>query len=282
MERSRFLMNDGGVRARPAVALRKAVEPARVCEAAAYGYLHILGSFWPYSTSSFESRLVKCFKECVPTHRNEPCVSQIARFYADLITRRLGDVGFNWVVRVLSSAETKPEDSRPLSLLADILCARAGARSLTHIFFKSESRPPMRSVKTMSGPAALRMRVNYVLQDLFIKPCEMGGSVLLLDDVGNTGATMRVYSHALKEFAGAERVIGVNLAATRFSGGKDGLGNLRLDTTGLGDYPVLRPVWVDDDGRIHSSKDCSLARGKLHCEVLVVAERAGEWCPERK
>ena len=273
-------MQDQGIgRRRPAVALRRAIQPECLCDRAAFEYLHTLGSFWPYSNSSFESRLVKCFKECVPTHRSEPCASQIARFYADLIVRRLGDARLDWIVRVLSSAETRPEDSRPLALLTDLLCSRTGARSLTHIFFKSESRPPMRVVKTMSGPAALRMRVNYVLQDLFVKPCAMGGTALLLDDISNTGATVRVYSHALKEFAGAERIIAVNLAATRFSGGKDGLGMLKLDTSGLSDHPMLSPVWVGEDGRIHISKDCALAQGRLRCEVLAVAERTMQHCP---
>lgn len=263
---------------RPPVALRKAINPTHLCEDEAWDSLHTLGSFWPHAAANYESRLVKCFKECVPTHLHEPFATQIARFYADLILRKLNGAQFDWVTRVLSSAETKPEDSRPLALLTDLLCSRTGACSLTHIFFKSESRPPMRVVKTMSGPGALRIRVNYVLQDLFVKPCRMGGSVLLLDDIGNTGATMRVYSHTLKAFAGVDRVTAVNLAATRFAGGKDKLGMLKLDTSALTDHPSIGPVWTDSEGRFHAGKDCSAARGRLVCEVRFAAERQMAKC----
>ncbi|OFX14430.1 MAG: hypothetical protein A2Z18_07920 [Armatimonadetes bacterium RBG_16_58_9] len=240
--------------------------------------VHVLGSFWPNSRTSFESRLVKCFKECIPTHKFEPHISQLIRFYADLALTRVAHEKFDLVARVLSSGETAPEGSRPLGKLVDLLCARTGARDATHLFFKSESRPPMRVVKRLSGPEAIKGRVEYVLQDLFMAPVELGANVLLVDDVYNVGASVRVYAAALKKFAQAGRVTAVNLAATRFAAGKDGHGMRRLDMTALSDRPGLAEVWVDAQSLFHVCRDCASARSPATCEVRFAAERRARPC----
>lgn len=273
-------MNGIGItRSRTPIALRRSVDVDSLCRANSCDRVICLGSFWPNSRMSFESHVVKSFKECVPTRDFEPHISALCRFYADLILDAVADEKFDWVVRVLSSAETKPEDFRPQSILADMLCDRTGARNAMHIFFKAESRPPMRNITRLAGPNALKSRIQYVVQDLFIKPADLGGSVLLVDDIFNTGASMRIYARVLKDHVGVQRIIGVNLAATRFHGGRDGHGILKLHTSRLANTDGLRQAWLDANGTFHLSKDCLAVYPPLSCEMLFVAERRGIACP---
>jgi len=245
------------------------------CDAA-----HILGSFWPYSRASFESHVVKGFKECIPARDFEPHISALAEFYARRVLDRARDARFHWVVRVLSSAETQPDRQRPLALLVDALCRLTGARDATHLVFKSESRPPMRVVGRLSGPEAMKSRLRYVVQDLFIRPADLGGTALLIDDIANTGASMRVYAQALKSHAAIERVVAVNLAATRFAKGKDGRGMLALDTTDLDSHPSLRRVFVDASAVYHLLDTCPAIGAPFSCEMRFLAERKSSPCPQ--
>ena len=215
--------------------------------------VRLLGSFWPNSASSFESHVVKGFKECLPARDFEPWISQLCEFYAELVMEAAGG-GFEWVARVLSSAETAPDESRPQHLLEEMVCRRSGARSVTKLFFKTETRPPMRFVERLSGREALHGRVRYASADLFVRPAQLGGRVLLLDDILNTGASIRVYAAALKTHAGAREVHCVNLAATRFAGGRDSLGMLKLDTSGIERRPGLGQVWLDGGGLFTTHK----------------------------
>jgi len=188
------------------VPLRSALRVEELVNACSRDPVHLLGSFWPNSRTSFESELVKSFKDCVPAQEFESHISDLSRFYAGLVLDRLGEERFDWTVRVLGSSETHPEDFRPLSKLVDLLCVRSGARDLTHLFFKTESRPPMRSIKRLCGPDAIKNRIQYVLQDLFMIPHSLGGHVLLVDDIYNVGASARVYAEALRRYAGARKV----------------------------------------------------------------------------
>ena len=262
------------------VPLRSALDVEALASNCACDSVHVLGSFWPNSKTSFESQLVKSFKDCIPAHDFEPHVSDLSRFYAGLVLEPVSEEKFDWVVRVLSSSETRPEDFRPLSKLVDLLCTRSGARDLTHLFFKAESRPPMRVVKRLRGADALKGRIRYVLEDLFISPRGLGGHVLLVDDIYNLGASSRVYAHALKTYAGAQRVTSVNLAATRFAGGKDGHGMLKLDTTALGEYPLLGEVWLDAQEVFHRSADCASLRPPASCVPRFAAQQCAEPCPD--
>lgn len=263
---------------RPPIPLRNALDIADLCLTDPCDKTPALGSFWPHSRMSFESRLVKAFKACSPVSEHEPHISALCRFYAKLVVEELGGEKFDWVVRVLGSREKQAESSRPQSMLADMLCSMVGARNGTDLFFKSEARPPMRSVDRLAGSEALKARLQYVVQDLFVRPKQLSGSVLLIDDIGNTSASTRVYGSALKEIAGASRVCAVNLAVTRFGGGKDGRGMLLLDTTGLAESPSLGPVWVDDGGTFHTREDCPSIRKPMTCEPRFVAERASAPC----
>ena len=191
---------------------------------------------------------------------------------------KLGGQKIDWVVRVLGSQEKEADPNRPQTMLADMICLMTGARNATEIFFKSETRSPMRMVDRLAGPEALKARLQYVVQDLFIRPKELGGSVLLIDDIGNTGASTRVYGFALKEIAGADRVCALNLALTRFARGKDGRGMLLLDTSGLAELPSLGPVWVDEAGVFHAREDCASVLRPMTCEPRFVAERAAAAC----
>lgn len=138
------------------VALRRAIDVDALCREDPCDSVHILGSFWPNSRASFESHIVKSFKECVPVNSFQPHISQLSDFYAGLVLKSVEGTGLDWVVRVLGSAEREPEANRPLSLLADLICKQTGARELTHLFYRSDSRPAMRLVSHLSGADALK------------------------------------------------------------------------------------------------------------------------------
>lgn len=261
------------------VALRREVDAAALCAQDPCDITFILGSFWPNS-GGYESQLVKGFKECCPAAEYRPHITQLCEFYASRALERLGDWKVDWVARVLASAETQPDDARPMALLAEVLCRRLGAKSLTHIFFKSESRPSMRRVDRLSGAETLARRIGYVAQDLFIKPAQLGGTMLLLDDIANTGASIRVYAHALKRCAAAQRVIGVNLAATRFHQGKDGLGYLTLDTTPIQTLPGFDLLQVDKQRIYHTTPTCPAATKPLTLTPRFLAEHKSTPCPQ--
>lgn len=269
---------------KPPIPLRDAFDFAELCESDPCDISYTLGSFWIGSRRSFESRLVKAFKGCVPADDFEPHISHFCRFYASLIVDRAA-VGatnrrrFDWVLRVLSSAEAQPDPTRPQSLLVDVLCSLTGARNGTDVFFKSGARPPMRVVDRLGGPEMLKARLRYVSQDLFARPGQLSGSVLLIDDICNTGASIRIYAAAAKKLLGAGQVTAVNLAATRFARGKDGWGMLQLDVSGLAKYPSLGQMWIDKAAVYHLREDCPLAQSPVSCEVRFMAERSAKPCP---
>lgn len=263
----------------PPVALRRAIYTDILCRESQYDSFRVLGSFWPNSKNSYESRIVKAFKECQPANNFKPYITTLCEFYAQLIINAVDDVRFDWVIRVLSSGETKPEANRPQALLEEIISKQTKANSITNLFFKSQSRPPMRSVGRLSGPDMLANRIQYVAQDLYIKPIKLGGKALLIDDICNTGASMRVYAHALKAYAGIEAVHCVNLAATRFRRGKDGYGMLNLDISALSDSPHLTQVWLDKSDTFHTRSDCREMQPPSSCELRFLAQRKAQQCP---
>lgn len=265
---------------KPPIPLRNAFDIADLCRNDPCDSNIVLGSFWLGSRTSFESRLAKVFKSCTPSRDFEPHISHLCRFYAALIVERTRGREFDWVARVLSSNEAQPDPSRPQSLLVDVLCSTMGARNATDVFFKSGARPPMRGVERLSGGEALKARLSYLSQDLFIRPGTVSGNILLLDDICNTGASTRVYGAALKRLCAANDVTSVNLAATRFARGKDGRGMLQLDTAGLTRYPSLGQVWLDSAGVFHAREDCESAKKPLACEVRFMAERDGRACAD--
>jgi len=260
------------------IPLRNAINLDRICNDNPCDFIYILGSFWPNFTQSFESHIVKSFKECNPAHKFEPHISALCEFYADLISGSLRGRKIDWIVRVLGSAEKELDLARPQSLLADVLSANTGAKNMTSLFFKSESRPSMRSVKHLSGPDAMRNRIRYVAQDLFIRSSKLSGTVLLIDDIYNTGASMRVYSYALKEYAGADTVYGVNLAATRFKRGKDGHRLLKLDTSGIENKPSLCKVWLDAENIFHLDDNCPAIQPKITPVMRFIVEQTAKPC----
>ena len=266
------------VRELPPVSIRRVIDAEMLCRESPCDYFITLGSFWPNSKSSYESRIVKAFKECCPVEKYEPHISDLCGFYAKQIMSTVKDTRFDWVMRVLSSGETKPESNRPQALLEGIISKQTKAESITHLIFKSNARPPMRSVEHLSGPEMLCNRIQYVAQDLFIKPAKLGGRVLLIDDISNTGASMRVYAHALKAYAGVDAVSCVNLAATRFRKGKDGYGMLQLDVSALSDKRSLAQVWIDKADIFHVKKDCAGIQSSLACELRFLAEGKAQPC----
>jgi len=261
------------------ICLRREINIESICCENPLDRMSLLGSFWPNSRTSFESHLVKAFKESNPVTLFEPHISQLCDFYARAVLRAIGERQFVWVCRVLSSGETQPEHTRPQSLLMDCIRAYTRTGDISHLFYKSSTRPPMRTVARLSGPNALYGRIKYVLQDLFIRPANLGGAALLVDDIMNTGASMRVYARALKDYAGIEAVFGVNLAVTRFAGGKDGYGMLRLDTSTLHNRPGLTETWIDAKGIFHATFDCDNIQPPTVTEVSFMSERRASPCP---
>ncbi len=261
---------------KPPIPLRTAIDVAALCQNDPCDEVVTLGSFWPNSLTSYESKLVKAFKFCTVTADFEPHITALCRFYCAQVIRLAG-ANFDWVLRALGSQEMSAERSRPQSALADMICAKTGARNVENMFFRSSARPPMRAVSRLGGPDALKARVQYVVQDLFARPQKLSGRVLLLDDISNTGATTRVYAYMLKEYAQVKSVCAVNLAATRFANGKDGHGALKLDTSELTET-ALSEVWTCE-GVFHTLRDCPDAAGRLTCEVRFMAERQLAPCP---
>lgn len=258
------------------IPLHNAIDIAALCRMDPCDESAVLGSFWLKSRKSFESKLVKAFKSCSPVGAYRPHISLLCQFYSELIIARAG-TEFDWVVRVLGSQEMRAEPDRPQSALIDMVCARTSAVSPSEMFYRIGVRPPMRSVARLAGPDALKARLQYAAQDLFIRPKQIGGRALLIDDIANTGASMRIYAFALKEFAGVDRVFAINLAATRFLAGKDGRGLLKLDTGSLA-AESLAEVWVDDRA-FHIDQNCPAITGKAASEVRFVAERNHHPCP---
>ncbi len=264
---------------RAPISLRQVIDVDALCRENPCDGVRVLGSFWPNSRNSFESHVVKSFKECNPTNSFEPHITDLCEFYANAIIEITRGGSFQWIARVLSSTEKNPEETRPQSLLVKILCERTGAGDCTGAFFKSESRPSMRTLGRLSGPDAIKGRIQYVSQDLFIKPAALGGEALLIDDIYNTGASMSVYADALKRYAGIENIMGVNLAATRFGGGRDGHGMLTLETCALQDRPCLHRVWIDSEAVFHTAEDCASAKEPTSPEMHFMAERKAAACP---
>jgi hypothetical protein len=207
----------------------------------------------------------------------------------------LADIARSWqptaIVRVLSSSETHPDLSKPHSLLAKVIADAIGVVDLPHLFFRTEPRKPMRMINRLSGDEPLRQRIFYVQQDLFVTPSDIGGRVLLIDDIYNLGATARVYAAALKKFCNVEKVYSLNMAAARFMGGKDGWGRLILDIEklvdiarghlGPNDLPdAFDYAWVArKTPDYHLCSDCNAIYEQAHRSLVFLARRDRVPCP---
>lgn len=257
--------------------------------------LHFLGSYWPGAHDA-QSRIIKMFKE--PDRRLMTLLPALAFAYSDLVAEIARKEMPDAIVRVLASKEVAPEPGRALSVLASKLSKALRVPDQTQIFFRSDGREPMRYVERLAGPEALRARLQYVLQDLFLRPAQVGKKVLLIDDIYNLGATVRIYSTALKQFCDVERVISVNLAATRFARGKDGRGDLSLD---LDNFAALaargmprkaKKVWNGenslqigftgkDETTLHNSPDCpALGEDRARRTLRFLLPATSRLCPE--
>jgi hypothetical protein len=234
---------------------------------------------------------VKYLKEPDPDLLRKPLVSAITRAYAVMLSEASHDWKPNAVVRVLSSGEMHPMPGKPHTLLVRSVCSTLHAQDYTHLFFRTEPRRPMRMLDRLTGPEVLRQRISYVLQDLFLTPANIGGVALVIDDIYNLGATAGVYAAALKRFCNVERVFSMNIAAARFSGGRDGWGRLSLDIdrfTQLADgfrgaddpADAFQVVWIVSRGNeFHVRNDCPKISGKAFQSLRFLAERERIPCP---
>jgi len=267
-----------GPRAPVPVPLRSAIDFTALALSDPCDRSLVLGSFRPNRRRLYDSRIPKAFKECFPVADFQPHIGKLCGCYAELIVDALGAERVDCVCRVLGSAETAPDAARPLNLLCDTLALRLGAGHVTGFFFRSQPRPPMRGIDRLAGPDAIEARARFAADDLFVRPSRVGGTVALVDDIANTGASMRLYAAALKEFAGADRVIGVNLAATRFGSDRDGRGVLKLDLRPFGDHPELAETWMDETGIYHVDRECAATNGKIAVDLRFMCERRGRPC----
>ncbi len=238
----------------------------------------ILGSYYPHATDDFQSRVVRVFKDCDPSHKVEPYGTELCQFYTPLILDAIMGFRFDYIVRILSSSERMPDPLRQLELLVDTVSKHTSAVDCTKMFFRCGVRPPMHNIEKLAAKGALKERITYAKTDLCIRPMPLGGSVLLLDDVFYTGASNRVYAYALKKYCGVSRVVAVNLAAARSEDGKDGLGKLTLDTSTIEESVDLRPVWVDKKDVYHFDKCCAESTTDIFVDLRFFAERYAREC----
>lgn len=267
-----------GIHAATPIPLSRELDAEALARGVSYDEMHVLGSFWPGTSSSLESRIVKAFKSACPVQDYQPHIGELCRFYSERIASRI-NAKPDWVIRVLGSSETEQDPTRPQSLLSDLTASKLQAKP-AQVFFKSSPRPPMRTVSHLSGPEMLATRIKYATQDLFIRPQNLGGTVLLIDDIMNTGASMRVYAYALKRWAGVEKVVCVNLAVTRFERGKDGWGMAKLDVSEIADRPEFGLVRIDKEKCWHLDLACADRQGAKATEVSFIAERVYKPCPD--
>ncbi len=244
-----------------------------------------------HDDTDLQSQLVKFFKTRSRETASEPCRLAVTRAYA----RMLSDAASKWqptaVVRILASDEMRVDPSRPHSLLANLFCEMTGAHDYSHRFFRTEIRRPMRMIDRLSGPEVLKQRIGYVIQDLFVLPVHIGGTVIILDDIYNLGASAAVCGGALKQLCGVERVYSLNLAATRFRGGKDRWGRLELNTDRFlslaKDYigaedpkDSFDQVWIERQKEsYHSRRDCSCISDHPYGSLVFLARRNRIPCP---
>ncbi|HOM72309.1 MAG TPA: hypothetical protein PLU88_05320 [Armatimonadota bacterium] len=251
-----------------------------------------LGSYWSRTDDvDLQSQLVKCFKNPESFSVDKLCLEAITKAYSGMIVQASQAWQPNAIIRVLSSGETKPDPAKPHSALASLISSAFNVPDLTSIFFKTETRKPMRMIDQLSGNEVLRHRINYVLQDLFLVPRQINGTVLLIDDIYNLGATARVYAAVLKRLCGVDKVYSINIAAARFSGGKDGWGKLVLDLDRFlniarcyiqqhGGGDSFDDAWiVRNQAEYHLKQDCLRLDGKGHRSLVFLARRERVPCP---
>lgn len=272
--------------------LRAALSLAELADNVSYDGLRALSSYWSrHDDTDLQSQLVRYLKEPRVDPLRRPCVLAMVRAYGAMLAGICSDWKVDAVVRVLASAEKRAEPERPHTILARVVCDALHAPDFSHLFFRTEPRKPMRMLDRFGGPDVLRRRIAYVLQDLFVTPARLGGSVLVVDDIFNLGATARVYAAALKRFCGAERVYVANIAAARFSGGKDGWGYLALDVERFARLARANlgpsdPEDAFDDAWLargaaafHAGRDCTRIAGKIHRSFRFLACRDRVPCP---
>jgi len=273
------------------ISLRRGLDASSLVNDNPCSGVSALGSYWSgYGDTDTQSRLVRFFKDNAAEGSRSPYFMPVASTYADMIARIASVFRPSALVRVLASSETMPDHSRPLAALADMVCMRLNIPDFTHLFFRSEKRKPMSQIDILSGAGALRRRIEYVKQDVFIREHSLGGRVLLIDDICNLKATARVYSAALKSFCGVEYVSAVYLAAARFNNGKDGWGYLSLDldefaraAKSSSAAPEVRlgleDVWLAPREQVfHSVPNCRLASPDCRQSFRFLAEQTRSLC----
>lgn len=272
--------------------LRGALSASLLVDNTWYDSMVALGSYWPRREDlDLQSALVKYLKTPCPSPMALPAMRGIVHGYAQLIERLHWDCPPTTVVRVLGSSETVANANRPQSLICDIIARSLGAQCPTDLFFRMDTRKPMRMVDRLSGPDVLRSRIHYVLQDLVVVPRQVGETVLLLDDICNLGATARVYAAALKMFCGAKRVYSVNLSAARLQQGRDGWGALALDIeafldagrrfyAGGAESELLSDAWTERGANVyHVRPDCNQLAATPRRTIVLFAREANVPCP---
>jgi predicted amidophosphoribosyltransferase len=245
--------------------VRRIVSVDEIVERVWCDRIEALGSFWVDDPPrDVASQLAKFLKEGAA----RPPWPAVATAYAELAGERLAGVDLDGITRVISADETEADRNHPLERLSRMLADRLQLPRPLHFIRRRTARLPMRNVDRLRGYDRLRDRVDFVLTDLQVRRAGGPRRILLVDDILCLGASMRVYGAALKTACGAERVIGINIAATRFRGGDDGWDELRLDldrfleiargVRGVGG-DAFDDVWVSTaDRTYHADPRCRL------------------------
>ena len=275
------------------IPLRTAISASELATADPVDAVRAIGSYWVRNSGlDLQSRLVRYFKDSSFLHTDAGIMQGIGHAYSEMLAEFIAPWRPASIVRVLSSSEIKPDAGRPLAFLTDRLCSLLHITDCTDVFFRSEPRKPMRMINRLAGDGVLRQRISYVLQDMFVVPRTLQGPVVILDDILNLGATAGVYASALKRFCGVTEVYSANIAAARFTGGKDGWGTLHLDIDRFAalartQVPTLRgvnpfdPTWTINGGKyFHLNQECAGSTGRAFQSMRIFSELEYTACLE--
>lgn len=276
----------------PPISLHASLSSAELAELPAFDRVFALGSYWVRrQDQDLQSCIIRYLKDAGLNQPNPQYIRSFTHSYASMLIDECCGWRPDAIVRVLGSAETTINPLRPLSDLSRIISTHFRVPDYSYMFFRSEPRKPMRMVDQLCGSDMLKRRIQYMTQDLFIRPNNVQGSVLLIDDIYNLGATARVYSATLKKYCNVEKVVTGNLAAARFLGGRDGWGQLKLDIDrflSVANQHVspsdskdgLEIVWVSKtSAEFHSVAECPKMEGKGRRSLRFLACREHIPCP---
>jgi len=189
--------------------------------------IHALGSFWvddpPRDAAA--SQIAKFFKE----NPSRPEWPALAEGYADLIATRIAGTQLDAITPRPGIGGDDAEIRHDLSILCEMLSTRlnlpiiypsaVAPRGSPCATSRTSAAPRSSATASTSSSPTCRLCSIPPPSSLIPHP-----SSFWLNDILCLGASMHVYAAALKRACGAQRVVGMNIAATRFRGRQRRLG----------------------------------------------------------